>query len=85
VLDHSRPQTLAVHREHSEQRSIHRNRDHGLDALIAVRYSKKDGLQRHGCGIRAGNRMELLLQITTKDKFFADARRHGQNNPNDHF
>ena len=71
VRHHSRTQTFAPRRQNSEQRAIHTDGEHEFGALVSVRRAKQHALSQYADRGHAAGSGKLLLQISTKNDFFA--------------
>src|SRR5438270_6726826 len=81
MRDHAGPQTFSKMCERAEQRAEYADGYHLLRALIQMAHRETQrGKHNAECCI-ASERGKLPLQVTAKDKFFAEARGHGHNDP----
>src|ERR1700748_94659 len=84
MRDHARAQTSTQQREYAKHRAIRGDEQHSGNSFVAVRAAEDERGERNTTPNASSHSSKLLLQVTTKDEFFADAGRDAENQEQHH-
>jgi hypothetical protein len=84
MRDHSGPQSSPPQREHAKHRAVRGDEQHSRDSFIAVRATKYQRGEQNTGPDAAPQASKLLLQVTAKDQFFAEAGGDAENQEQHH-